>query len=67
MSQKLVFDLLKELGGRARCKDISELAKKKYPDLSLYLYVSVRLHALSKWGYVKRNPDLTWEIVAEYA
>jgi len=62
----LVFKLLKELGGRASSRNISELAKKRYPDLSLHKYVHTRLNALAKWGYVKRNPDRTWQIVGEY-
>jgi hypothetical protein len=62
----LVFRLLKKLGGRATGKSISDLAKKEYPNLSLYLYVGNRLQRLAKWGYVKKNPDQTWEILQEY-
>lgn len=53
MSQKIVFELLKELGGVATRKQISELAKKKYPDLTLHQYVSDRLLKLKNWGYVE--------------
>ncbi|MGA2199443.1 MAG: hypothetical protein ABSG45_05845 [Nitrososphaerales archaeon] len=31
MSQRTVYELLKELGGRATSRQISELALKKYP------------------------------------
>ena len=63
MSQKVVFALLKELGGRATVRQISELARKRYPDDTLYSYVGNRLRKLQNWGYVKRNSDGSWEIV----
>lgn len=66
MSQKMIYDLLKELGGRAFPKEIAELAKKKYPDATLYSYVHDRLLRLRKWGFVKKNDDGSWSIIAEY-
>lgn len=52
MSQKVVYQLLKELGGTATRKQISELAFKKYPNLTLHQYVSDRLLKLRKWGII---------------
>ena len=66
LSQKLVFEILRKLGGTATPKQIADLAKKMYPERTLYKYVSNRLVALSKWGYVKRNKDGTWTIHQNY-
>lgn len=60
MSQKVVYELLEELGGKATTTQVSELAKKKYPKYTVYTYVSVRLKSLKKWGYVTRNNDGIW-------
>jgi len=65
MSQKVVFELLKELGGRATLQQIKALALEKYPEYSLHEYVGNRLHKLATWGYVKRNKDDTWEIISK--
>lgn len=65
MSQKLVYELLKELGGTAFPKQIIELAKKKYPEAKLHQYIYDRLYRLRKWGYVRKNEDGSWSIVAE--
>ncbi len=65
MSQKTVYELLKELGGKATVKQISELALKKYPEYSLHSYVGNRLHKLANWGYIKQNRDGTWEILSK--
>lgn len=62
MSQEVVYTLLEELGGKATTKEISELAKEKYPKYSLHAYVHVRLSSLAKWGYVVKDPDGTWAI-----
>jgi hypothetical protein len=66
MSQKLVYLLIKELGGTAFPKQIKELAKQKYPDRTLYKYVYDRLHRLAKWGYIQKNPDGSYTIKEEY-
>jgi len=63
MSQKAVYELLQELGGRATVKEIRALALKRYPDFTLYHYVSNRLQKLQKGGYVRHKRDGTWEIV----
>jgi hypothetical protein len=65
MSQKAVYELLKELGGRASLKQVSELAFKKFPEYTLYEYVGNRLRKLKRWGYVKQNEDGTWEIISK--
>jgi hypothetical protein len=52
MSQKIVFQLLKDLGGRATWKQVSELAKERYPDASLHTYVGQQLKRLQRWGEV---------------
>mgnify|MGYP001096394166 CR=1 FL=1 len=66
MSQKLVYELLKALGGKAKTGEISKLAKKRYPERSLHNYVSDRLHRLMKWGIIGRNNDGEWFIIEEY-
>lgn len=69
MSQKLVYEILKELGGIATMKEIKIRAKEKFPEASLYAYVGLRLRALEKWGYVTRitgKGETKWKIAAEY-
>jgi len=66
MSQKKIYEILQELGGTAFPKQISELAKRRYPDAKLYTYVHDRLHRLRKWGYVRKNMDGSWSIIAKY-
>lgn len=60
MSQKEVYELLEELGGKATTTQVSKLAKKKYPKYTVYTYVSARLKSLEKWGYVTRNKEGIW-------
>lgn len=48
MSQEDVLSLLKELGREASTQQIRELAKRKYPDGTLYLYVLDRLKKLER-------------------
>ena len=52
MSQRKIYLILKELGGTASQSDIRRYAKEKYPDSSLYLYITIRLRQLKKWGYI---------------
>ena len=66
MGQKLVYLLIKELGGTAFTRQIRELAKKKYPDRTLHSYVHVILHRLEKWGYIQKNPDGSYTIKEDY-
>jgi hypothetical protein len=46
MSQRIILELLRELGGKGTTRQIEELAKKKYPDASLDQYVNDRLNKL---------------------
>lgn len=64
MSQKDVFELLKELGRTAPSKEITKLAKQKYPKRTLHLYVGNRLRKLQKRGYVEliSEDDKIWRI-----
>lgn len=64
MSQRDVYEILKELGGKATTKEIREFAKKKYPNCSLHTYVSTRLSALEKHGCIKKEKDI-WLIIDE--
>lgn len=69
MSQKLIWEILRELGGIATTQQVRELAKKKYPELTLWEYAGNRLRKLQKNGYVSReykNHIDTWTIIAEY-
>lgn len=65
MSQSDVLELLYEFGGVATSKEIKELAKKKYPNRTLYTYVSNRLLKLKKWGTLdreKKDGETIWRI-----
>jgi len=48
MSQEDVLNILKELKGEATIREIRDLAKKKYGDRTLYLYVGDRLRKLER-------------------
>lgn len=70
MSQKEVYRILKELGGMATTKQISQRAKDKFPRCSLWSYVGHTLRRLEKKGYVAKVPyenrQVLWKIVSEY-
>jgi hypothetical protein len=53
LSQRIVLELLKELGGIAKTRETSNLAKIKYPDSCLYEFVGHKLECLASWGYAK--------------
>ncbi len=57
--------LLKELGGRATTKEVKELARRRYPDATLWHYVFQRLRQLEAWGIVRNLGSDTWTIEAE--
>jgi hypothetical protein len=65
LSQKVVLELLMELGGRATSKQISQLALERYPEDTLHTYVSNRLRKLANWGLVRHNSDDTWEVIPQ--
>jgi Fe2+ or Zn2+ uptake regulation protein len=69
MSQEAIYLILKELGGKATTKQISEKAKEKYPNFALWSYVGNRLKKLEKNGYVKRDvagKEIVWSITTTY-
>lgn len=57
MSQKIVYQILEELGGKATFSDIKNKAKEKYPNYTLYTYVGQRLRGLKNWGYIEYIKD----------
>lgn len=61
MSQEDVFNIIKELSGEATTKEIRELAKKKYRERTLYLYVLNRLKKLEVNGKIIRKGE-KWKI-----
>jgi hypothetical protein len=69
MSQEKTYNLLKELGGTATQKEIATLAKKKYPEDTLYQYIGGPLHKLEKWGCLQRTKNAkkqnVWTIIAK--
>lgn len=62
MSQTTTLELLRYLG-RATTRQLSHLAKERYPDLSLHLYIGDRLAKLEKWGIVQQDEAGRWYIV----
>jgi hypothetical protein len=52
VSQRIVLELLKELGGKAKTREVSNLAKIRYPDSCLHEFVGHKLERLATWGYV---------------
>lgn len=65
MSQEDVLKILKELGGKATLFEIRKRAREKYPDRTLYLYVSNRLSKLEKWDVIentKNGRNTIWQI-----
>lgn len=61
MSQEDVLNILRELKGEATIKEIKELAKKKYRDRTLYLYVGDRLKKLERNKQVIKSGE-KWKI-----
>jgi len=57
MSQEDVLLILKDSGGEATTKQIREDAKKKYPNRTLYMYVSDRLYKLKKWNIIIKDGE----------
>jgi|GEM_PF-7070710 len=52
MSQQETFIILQELGGRAVSKVIKQRCKEKFPNYSLWQYVTERLNRLIYYGDV---------------
>lgn len=62
MSQEDVLNILKELKGSATIKEIRELARKKYPERTLYLYVVNRLKKLEGNKLIEKSGE-KWKIM----
>lgn len=62
MSQEDVLEILKELKGEATIKEIRDLARKKYPTRTLYLYVGDRLKKLERNNQVRKQGE-KWKII----
>lgn len=64
MSQKIVLELLTELGGRATTRALTDLAEKKYPGSCYSELMTDRLNKLHKWGTVNYDAKAhEWYIV----
>ena len=61
-----MYKIIQELGGSATTKEIRNLAYSKYPNRSLYTYVTNRLIKLEKDGYITKitneKTNNTWKI-----
>jgi hypothetical protein len=53
--KKIVLELLRELGGKAKTSDISRLAKSRYPDSQLHQQVAHKLMRVQIWGYIQHD------------
>lgn len=62
MSQKIVLELLRELG-RATTGEVGRLARERYPDSSLCQYVSDRLNKLRKWRTIGKDKEGFWYVI----
>jgi hypothetical protein len=66
VTQKIVLELLRELGGKAKTSDISKLAKLRYPDSPLHQQVAHKLMRLHIWGYIQHDRIKgTWSVLNE--
>jgi len=64
MSQIEILIIMKELGGICSSKQIKEIAKKKFPELSLWQYIGTRLARMRKQGIVTRdNKTGLWQVI----
>jgi len=61
MSQEDTFKILKELKGEATTKEVKELAKKKYRERTLYLYIGDRLKKLERNNKITKEGE-KWKI-----
>lgn len=62
MSQEDVLNILKDLKGEATTKQIRDVAKKRFPYRTLYLYVADRLRKLEKNKKIKKEGE-KWKII----
>lgn len=65
MSQEDVLKIIEELGGETTLVEIRKRVREKYPDRTLYLYVSDRLKKLERNGLIERTDkegSIIWKI-----
>ena len=62
MSQEDIKNILKEMKGEATTQEIRSLAKKKFPERTLYLYVLNRLKKLERYKEIEFKNG-KWKIV----
>lgn len=68
MSQKLVLELLVELGGRATTAQLVAKAKEKHPGSCIIELMTDRLNKLHKWGEVNYDHKTKmWQIPPQAA
>jgi hypothetical protein len=64
LSQRIVLELLKELGGTAKTREISVLARSWFRDSCLFEFVGHKLERVGSWGYVYHDRiNGIWSIV----
>jgi len=68
MSQKIVFEVIKELGGiNVRQKDVSRIIKERYPCLYSSRYASNAIRRLKNGGYISEDySSRTFTILDQY-
>lgn len=69
MSQHEVYKILEELGGIATTNQIKKKAREKYPQYTLYQYVTNRLNKLEGKGIIRKyiiDNEYTWEIIEKW-
>lgn len=64
MTQKIAYELLKELGGRAKGSDIIRLVRERYPKDSYHRngHIISRLGLLKRWGIIDHDYQGYWSI-----
>jgi hypothetical protein len=74
MSQEVVYNVLKELGGKATSAQIRAVIAKRYPTSTFDRYVSNRLRQLQKKDIIKlvtqqgkkKSSVFVWKIVRKF-
>jgi transcription initiation factor TFIID TATA-box-binding protein len=63
MSQEDIRQLLIDAGGEATIKQLSALARRKFPERSLHQYIQRRMLSMEKKGFVEpTEDDTTWRL-----
>ncbi len=58
MSQKLVYDLIKEMGGQVTIYHLKTLIRERYPSYTLDQYLSNRIRSLVTKGCIEYDKIL---------